>query len=151
MAGPASISRKLRPDNYFVPEDKISVSLPWAPQVSGSRKPPPLIQTKAIWDTGASHTTIDHSLVDKLGLIKIRETTARTANGPRPSGLYLANLYLPNNLVIDFWQVMDGAILDGMVLIGMDIIHKSDFAISNFPQEPIFSFRHPSLNRISFS
>ncbi len=133
----------------FAAQSRIQVSLPWVrePGVAG----PPLLTVTAIWDTGASHTAFTSALIHKLQLIRTGDGSYHTSGGKRPTVHYGANIYLSHKLHFPFWEVMEADIHGGEVLLGMDIIGKGDFAISNYPRDPIFSFRYPSQDRILFS
>ena len=136
----------------FVAHSKIEVSRPWdqKPGVQG----PPRLTVTAIWDTGASHTAFSRTLIQKLDLICTggEDHHYHSAEGLQSTKFYGANIYLTRKLHYPIWQVMEVVkVHDGEVLIGMDIIGKGDFVISNYPQEPIFSFRRPSQKRISFN
>jgi len=50
-----------------------------------------------------------------------------------------------------FLRVTEGSIFgDSDVLIGMDIISLGDFAVTNFQEKTVFTFRIPSVERIDF-
>ena len=132
-----------------IAQTPVEVSRPWNPNRVGA--PPPRVSTKGVWDTGATYTTLDLSLVRKLGLTVIRWITSHTVNGPRKAGVYVVNLYITDKLPFYSFPVIDGETLGGEVLIGMDIIATGDFAISRYPNQPRFSFRHPSQARIDFT
>lgn len=139
-------------------ETEAGISAPWHPDKGGEH--PPVLWTSGIWDTGASITTLDLSLVERLGLKPIDQVDVQTAKGLRKAGVYYANVYLRTGMKsgIAFGEipVIDGEILDGSggegkVLIGLDIISSGDFAVSNFRNEPLFTFRMPSRQRIDFT
>jgi hypothetical protein len=46
--------------------------------------------------------------------------------------------------------VTEADLKDADLLIGMDIIRSGDFAVSNYQNRTIFSFRCPSLEEIDF-
>ena len=64
---------------------------------------------------------------------------------------FLVNVGLPNEVVFSSIRVTLGGFSDADVLIGMDIISQGDFAVTNFNQRTVFSFRVPSLETIDFS
>lgn len=147
-----SLTEKLTLDgdgNPFAAHSLIHVSLPWE-QKPGKLGPPRLPVT-AIWDTGASHTSFTRTLIKKLQLIRTGDGFYHTSKGKRKTTYYGANIYLSHKLQFPVWEVMEANIRGGDVLLGMDIIGKGDFAISNYPGEPIFSFRYPSQDKISFA
>ena len=108
------------------------------------------ISITALWDTGATKTTISGAVAKSLGISKIGDTMTHTANGIAFGELHLANVVLPNNLEILDLEVtsMPEMVVD--CLLGADIIAKGDFAISNFDGRTIVSFRMPSIADIDF-
>ena len=134
-------------------QNRVGISLPWHPKRGGGQ--PSILWTTGIWDTGATITTFDISLVQQLGLKEIDRVPVNTAKGTRSAGVYFANVYLPSNVAVGELTVIDGEILGGSkgggkVLIGMDIISSGDFAVSNYQNRPTFTFRMPSQEQISF-
>ena len=72
--------------------------------------------------------------------------------GPHKTEIYLANITLPNNVVITSLEVTKGVVSDSAdVLIGMDIINRGDFAVTNLGGKTMFSFRMPSVEHIDFT
>ncbi len=139
-------------------ETDAGISVPWHPNKGG--EPPPILWTVGIWDTGASITTFDLSLVKRLGLKPIDQVDVQTAKGLRKAGVYYANVYLrtgkQSGVAFGAIRVIDGEILDGSggdgkVLIGLDIISSGDFAVSNYQNRPLFTFRMPSRQQIDFT
>jgi len=68
--------------------------------------------------------------------------------------MYLINLYFPDtrgevNGVRAGLGNIEGKGFD--VLIGMDVITLGDFAISNYQDRTVFSFRYPSIGCIDFA
>lgn len=98
----------------------------------------------AIWDTGATVTTISTTLAQKLGLKPVSFTRVNTANGVREAQTYYLSLLLPNRTCFPQIRVSDGEMPCDM-LIGMDIISSGDFHISNYNKRTVFTFRMPSL------
>jgi hypothetical protein len=106
----------------------------------------------AIWDTGATHTTITEDLAKKLGLYKIREHMVAGVTGNALCNAYLIALGLPNGIVFPEIEVMDCAGNIGCdILIGMDVIGLGDFAVCNFRGNTTFSFRTPSVAVLDFT
>jgi len=105
----------------------------------------------AIWDTGATNTTISEQMADNLKLAVVSYTPVSTAAGIIDKApVYLLNVVLPNNVIIPNVQVT-GAKLNGCdMLIGMDIITLGDFAITNHNGNTVCSFRLPSSEEIDF-
>ena len=144
----SAFSKLIKPKPFYVLESDIGISLPWNPQGKGER--PPSIPAIGIWDTGATHTVFDRSLIEKLGLKAVDRTSVNTSKGRQDAGIYVANVYLSGNIIVDLIRIIDGVVLGGddetgKVLIGMDIISKGDFFLSTNPQGQMkFSFRIPS-------
>lgn len=97
----------------------------------------------AIWDTGATSTVITKKIVDALSLAPtgMTEVTGFNSSGPAPT--YVVDIILPNNVLIENVNVVEGA-GNFDVLIGMDIIQIGDLAISNPRGKTKFSFCIPS-------
>ena len=106
---------------------------------------------KAIWDTGATNTSITKTVADECGLPIIGTTEIHHANGKDTVDVFLASLYLPNGIAIPVIRVNEAKLIGADILIGMDIIGQGDFAISNFKGITQFSFRMPSLMHIDLS
>jgi hypothetical protein len=62
----------------------------------------------------------------------------------------LVNLYLPNQVRVLKVLVAEGIPGGADMLIGMDIIGLGDFAVSNYNNKTVFSFRMPSMDTIDF-
>ena len=110
-------------------ETNVRISEPHDPLLGGPL--PKAIEFKAVWDTGASLTAITQQVIDTLGIQKIDEVDNYTANGRRTAGVYLVNVYLPNNVAFFRIRVIDGDIYGTDALIGMDIIGQGDFAVTH--------------------
>lgn len=106
---------------------------------------------KAVWDTGATGTSISASLAKSLSLEGFGETAVQGVTGTAVCTTYFVSLHLPNGVVIPQLEVCD---LEGNigcdVLIGMDVIGRGDFAITNHLGKTTFSFRMPSIEKIDF-
>lgn len=129
----------------------IGVSLPFGEElieISDER----IYNTKAIWDTGATHCVITKKVAEVLKLEPIGTIENHHAGGVSIVNQYLVNLYLPNNIVIPFHKVIECNNVDGSfgILIGMDIIRHSDFAITNMNHATTFSIRFPSMQTIDY-
>ena len=107
---------------------------------------------KAVWDTGATETTITEDLAKKLGLYKINEVMVSGVTGSAVCSTYLIALSLPNGIIIPEIEVADCAGNIGCdVLIGMDVIGMGDFAVCNVSGNTTFSFRVPSVAVVDFT
>ena len=110
------------------------------------------MSAQALWDTGATASAIQSSLVASLGLTPINVTTVIGVHGPQVCNVYLIDLHLPNGDVISNVQVTEAQDTDGWdVLVGMDVITLGDFSITTFERKTIFSFRIPSGGHIDYA
>jgi len=99
----------------------------------------------AIWDTGATTTSISKKLVEILKLIPIAKTIVHSIHDAREVNVHSVDIILPNRVEVFNLQVTEAANLGKYdVLIGMDIITLGDFAITNANKRTFFSFRYPS-------
>ena len=106
---------------------------------------------KAIWDTGATGTVITQKVVDECALSPISVVEVHTAAGKTITNSYLANVWLPNRIIVPNVEVTLGQLAGNVeVLIGMNIISKGDFAVTNKDGKTVFSFRFPSVESIDF-
>jgi len=138
--------------------DGIARSLNNTVQVSKAYDPakvdniPEKKEYEAIWDTGATHTVISKRVVDELNLKLHTKRKTFIADGSlEKCDVFLINLVLPNHVEIigvAATHLNIGASCD--VLIGMDVIRYGDFAISNYNNKTIHTFRIPSLEPIDF-
>lgn len=106
---------------------------------------------QAIWDTGATNTSISNAVAASLKLPIVSYTQVSTAAGVVDDApVYLVNVLLPNNVIVPNVQAT-GSTLNGCdMLIGMDIITLGDFAITNCGGNTVCSFRFPSNKEIDF-
>lgn len=111
---------------------------------------PRVFKFKALWDTGATCTTISENVIKALGLIPIGFGDVSHAGGTRKSGLYRVNIALPNGLQSPPMKVLDGVLHGFDILIGMDIISQGDFAVTHSDGKTTFTFRLPSVEKIDF-
>ena len=105
----------------------------------------------AIWDTGATGTVITQKVVDECALSPIGVVEVHSAFGKFRTNSYLANVWLPNRIIVSNVEVILGDLVGNVeVLIGMNIISKGDFAVTNKGGKTVFSFRFPSVECIDF-
>ena len=110
------------------------------------------VEAKAIWDTGASCSLITPEIAAKLNLKPISKTMMSTPSDKSvPSNVYLINIHLPNNVIIEYIQALEGTPCGCDMLIGMDVITMGDFAVTNYNGRTMFSFRTPSIAEIDFT
>ncbi len=114
---------------------------------------PPLIETKALWDTGATKSGIAINVAEELTLTPVGQVTVHHGDGSSDRLSYLVNFTLPNNVN------MIGALVSGLpispsmgfrVILGMDVIGFGDFSITNLDDRTWMSFRTPSSARIDY-
>jgi hypothetical protein len=107
---------------------------------------------RALWDTGATGSSISRGLARHLGLKTVDMCHVSGVSGVQLSPVYLVDILLPSNVAINNVRVTE--FLDNgnfEILIGMEIITIGDFAISNKDRKTIVSFRTPpSENPIDF-
>lgn len=112
---------------------------------------PPMFNTNGLWDTGASHSFINQSLVKKLGLVSVGSEIISHAGGSNSADNYMINLFLPNLVALPGVMVSECTLPANFeVLIGMDVISQGDFALTNVGGKTLFSFRLPSLASIDY-
>lgn len=113
--------------------------------------PPRYVQTRALWDTGATGCMISAGLAKKLGLTPTGLVHLSHAGGTSKSPTYVVNLGLPNHVGIPGVQVTEFPVPSGFdAIIGMDVISAGDFAITNVRGETTMSFRYPSIATIDY-
>lgn len=111
------------------------------------------IPWRAVWDTGATQTSITQHVVDILKLTPLEPTlNVGTANGIIKSKTYSIDIILPNNIIIPDLVVSCSPLPDGLsVAIGMDIIKQGNFSITNHNGKTTFSFCIPSIGEIDYT
>jgi hypothetical protein len=109
------------------------------------------VDVKALWDTGSSTSSISKRLAKHLAFISIEVCEVAGIHGIDISNVYIADILLPNSVVmhnIYVTEFFDNDAFD--VIIGMDIITQGDFAISNETNNTTVSFRippgHPAID-----
>lgn len=112
---------------------------------------PPIKQFQALWDTGASASSISERVVEALGLMPISIADNYTAAGIVQVKMYYVNMLLPNGVLLPEMFVSCCQLEDIDVLIGMDVICKGDFALTNSDGKTTFSFQVPSSQKIDFN
>ena len=108
---------------------------------------------EAIWDTGATHSSITQEVVDRCGLESIGKTKVYHAgidDEPDETDNYLVNIRLPNRVTVQNVQVSRGGFSGADILIGMDIISGGDFAITHMGGKTKFTFQVPAQADIDF-
>lgn len=108
---------------------------------------------QSLWDTGATNSCISINVVRNLALHSIGQINVQTPTGEETVDLYLVNITLPNDIVIENTSVCGSKIADQGIdlLIGMDIISRGDFVVTNRDGKTLFSFCTPSVHTIDFA
>ena len=137
----SGIARQLR-SNVFISDGLLKPSQE-DPEKSSAK------EYVAIWDTGASMTSISRRVVSELALHEIARNMTNTAAGETETTIHRIHLWLPNRIII---QKCLASCIPGLtdilgidMLIGMDIISKGDITISNYQGKTVLSFRMPSV------
>ena len=113
----------------------------------------------AIWDTGATSSTLTQKVVTDLNLQPTGIVESRHAAGKSSVNTYLVCIVLPNGVVFRQVRVSEVKLipddnqkddLQPQLLIGMDIIGAGDFAVTNFNGKTTMTFRLPSCARLDF-
>ncbi|OGY26442.1 MAG: hypothetical protein A2Z24_00305 [Candidatus Woykebacteria bacterium RBG_16_44_10] len=130
---------------------EIQLSLPYNPQADQGPAPA-LHNCKAIWDTGASMSSITEAMVNKLALKPTGRTEVTNTSGTETKNTYLLNVYLPNKVALSYLKVVEckNIVGDFEFLVGMDIIGAGDFAVTNVDGKTTMSYRVPSIETIDY-
>lgn len=94
----------------------------------------------ALWDTGANMTCLSNRLVSALGLKPISYQYSETAGGVVLMSVYIVDIALTDNVVVQGLLVSSGDFGTTDVLIGMDIITQGNMTITNENGHTEFSF-----------
>jgi hypothetical protein len=106
----------------------------------------------ALWDTGAQGSCVNNRVAKLLGLTSIAQCEVAGINGIHRSNIYLADIMLPNNLIVTDVQVTEFFNKEEYdAIIGMDIIALGDFSISNYDKKTMISFRVPPGKPVDFT
>lgn len=109
-----------------------------------------LLEFNALWDTGATSTSITQKIVDALGLAPTGLAKVHHADGESMVPTFLVNVRLPNEVGFAGVKVTLAKLTGIDVLIGMDIISAGDFVLTNKSGKTVFTFRIPSMAEIDF-
>jgi Aspartyl protease/SEC-C motif len=113
--------------------------------------PPPGKKYQALYDTGATHSSVSPQVVADLSLASIGAQTVSVGGGTLPTTAHLVSIGLPNGVLFSMMRVAKIGLHDGIdVLIGMDILGAGDFAVSHNNGLTTFSFCCPSRKEIDF-
>lgn len=111
-----------------------------------------VLNTKALWDTGATGSVITSNSAKELGLKPSGIAKVNHAGGVSDANTYLVNIYLPNHIYFHGVKVTECPDVVGNfgVIIGMDIISQGDFSFTNPKGNSIFSFKLPSSRETDY-
>lgn len=113
---------------------------------------PPLLNIKAIVDTGCTVTSVSRNIIDQLA-IPAPCGTSHSFDGASGEGTctpYIIDLYLPKGITVKGMRV---DCLDNMkpdMLLGMDILLLGDISISTGGGKGKFSFQVPATHSTDF-
>ena len=104
----------------------------------------------AVWDTGATHSTITERVVLECGLKPTGMIEMTGVHGAATVPTFFVSLFLPNRIRFRT-RVAQARLSDGIdLLVGMDVIALGDFAVCSGQGRTSFSFRVPPGGRIDF-
>ena len=132
--------------------NEVWISKAFDPTITEEKDEPEYGKYIGLWDTGATATGITPRIVKELGLTPSGVVNVSGVHGSKVVPTYYINVLLTNNVGIygiPATEIENIGAAD--VLIGMDIIIYGDFAISNFNNKTVFSFRTPSIETIDFA
>lgn len=130
---------------------EIGVSKPFDPNTDAPEPRPEIHSTRGLWDTGASRSVITKATARSLGLVPTSLARMTHAGGATDANVYLVNLYLPNRVMIHTIGVVEMEDTGGFgALIGMDVITLGDFALTNYNDTTVMSFRYPSIQTVDY-
>jgi hypothetical protein len=116
-----------------------------------SQSPPQGRKYQALYDTGATHSSISPKVVADLGLASVGAQNVGVGGGTLTTTAHLVNIALPNKVMFPMMRVAQIAVHAGIdVLIGMDILGVGDFAVTLHNGRTTFSFCCPSRREIDF-
>jgi SEC-C motif/Aspartyl protease len=117
-------------------------------------QPQPLPQGRkyqALYDTGATHSSISPKVVAELALASVGAQNVGVGGGMLTTTTHLVNIGLPNKVMFSMMRVAQIAVQGGVdALIGMDILCIGDFAVTHENGRTAFSFCCPSRKEIDF-
>ncbi len=116
-----------------------------------SQSPPQGRKYQAIYDTGATHSSISPKVVAELGLASVGAQNVGVGGGTLTTTVHLVNIGLPNKVMFPMMRLAQIALHGGVdALIGMDILGEGDFAVTHHNGSTTFSFCCPSRRDIDF-
>lgn len=124
------------------------------PAFDPSQTPKPQVQGrkyKALYDTGATHSSVSPKVVAELGLASVGAQNVGVGGGTLATTAHLVNIGLPNKVMFSMMRVAQVALHEGVdALIGMDILGLGDFSVTHYKGTTTFSYCCPSRKEIDF-
>jgi SEC-C motif/Aspartyl protease len=121
------------------------------PAFHPAQPPPQGRKYQALYDTGATNSSISPRVVAELGLASVGAQNVGVGGGTLQTTAHLVNIGLPNKVMFPMMRVAQIAVQGGVdVLIGMDILGIGDFAVTHHNGNTTFSFCCPSRREIDF-
>lgn len=106
---------------------------------------------QALYDTGATHSSISPKVVAELSLASVGAQKVGVGGGTLTTTVHLVNIGLPNKVMFPMMRVAQIGLHGGIdALIGMDILGVGDFAVTHHNGRTTFSFCCPSRREIDF-
>ncbi len=118
-----------------------------------SDEQPHVKKIKALWDTGASASSVDKQLAKEMCLVPIGKGIVSHANGQSIVNRYTFDFALHNAFVLNIPSASEGIFAGGdfQMIIGMDIIAHGDFFFGQYEKEgkpcSYFTFSIPCIDR----
>jgi predicted aspartyl protease len=107
---------------------------------------------KALYDTGATNSSVSPQVVADLNLPSIGAKKVGVGGGELETTSHLVNIALPNKVMFQMMPVAKIALQGDIdVLIGMDVLGVGDFAVTHHDGTTTFSFCCPSHRDIDFA
>jgi hypothetical protein len=128
-------------------ESEVELFPPFVPPATASKS----LKCKALYDTGATHSSISPKVVADLQLASIGNTIVGVGGGTVTTTSHLVNIGLPNRVMFTMVRVAKITLhRDIDALIGMDILGQGDFAVTSHQGKTTFSFCCPPRREIDF-
>ena len=119
--------------------------------VAGSPQPPGQ-KYGALYDTGATNSSVSPRVVADLNLPSVGARKVGVGGGNLDTTSHLVNISLPNGVMFQMTLVSKIALQGDIdVLIGMDILGAGDFAVTHQNGCTTFSFCVPSQREIDYT
>jgi hypothetical protein len=128
-------------------ESEVEIFAPFVPPAP----PTGSLKCKAIYDTGATNSSISPRVVSELKLDSVGNTIVGVGGGTVTTTSHVVAIGLPNRFMFGMVRVAKIPLhRDIDVLIGMDILGQGDFAVTSHEGKTTFSFCFPPLREIDF-